>query len=450
VGAAAPPVHPPSGGGGGGAPPRARIDEMGRGLSPFPYLLIYPQDEHERLLIDRLAAAGVQVERPVQLVGFETAGGGVVARLRDGAGQVSTCRASFLAGCDGARSTVREALGIEFGGGTYEHLFYVADVEARGPAVDGGIHVALDQADFVAVFCLAGPGRARLIGTVRGEAAARGDALGWDDVSREALAQLRLDIERVNWFSTYHVHHRVATRFRAGPVFLLGDAAHIHSPVGGQGMNTGIGDAINLAWKLAAVVDGSAPATLLDSFEPERIAFARRLVKTTDRVFQVVSSTGAVAREVRTRVVPPVMAALLGRAMVRRAFFRTISQIGISYRHGPLAVGSAGAVHGGDRLPWVPAAADAGGGDNHQPLASLGWHVQVHGQASAGLAAQCESRRLPLFVYPWGPAAAQAGLARDAAYLVRPDGHVVLADPEARPDALARVLDERGLLPPPA
>ena len=128
--------------------------------------------------------------------------------------------------------------------------------------------------------------------------------LSWDDVSQRVIEWMRIDVERVNWFSTYRVHHRVADRFRKGRAFLLGDAAHIHSPVGGQGMNTGIGDAVNLAWKLADVLHGRADASLLDSYEPERIAFARRLVATTDQAFTGVTSDGAIARRVRLNIVP--------------------------------------------------------------------------------------------------------------------------------------------------
>ena len=163
-----------------------------------------------------------------------------------------------------------------FPGGTYRQLFYVADVEAAGPALNGELHVDLDEADFLAVFPLAGEGRARLIGTVRDERADRADTLTFEDVSDRAINHLKVQIKRVNWFSTYHVHHRVAQHFRKGRAFLLGDAAHIHSPAGGQGMNTGIGDAINLAWKLAAVVAGRAGDRLLDSYEAERIGFAQK------------------------------------------------------------------------------------------------------------------------------------------------------------------------------
>src|SRR6202012_2147317 len=191
-----------------------------------------------------------------------------------------------------------------FPGGTYDHLFYVADVEAGGPPVNGELDVDLDDADFLAVFPMSGSGRARLVGSVRDDAAQDHEHLRLQDVQGRAVQNLKIEITRVNWFSTYRVHHRVAQQFRQGRAFLLGDAAHIHSPVGGQGMNTGIGDAINLAWKLAAVIHGRASVELLDSYEPERIAFARRLVATTDRAFTGVTSRGTIARRVRMDIMP--------------------------------------------------------------------------------------------------------------------------------------------------
>ena len=150
------------------------------------------------------------------------------------------------------------------------------------------------------------------------------DDLSWNDVSQRVIEWMRIDVERVNWFSTYRVHHRVADHFRKGRAFLLGDAAHIHSPVGGQGMNTGIGDAVNLAWKLAAVLHGRADASLLDSYEPERIAFARRLVATTDRAFTGVTSAGAIARLVRLHIVP----------LVAPAHFRVRGRAALHVSHG--------------------------------------------------------------------------------------------------------------------
>src|SRR5205085_9299061 len=136
------------------------------------------------------------------------------------------------------------------------------------------------------------------------ERADRADTLTFNDIRGRAIEQMKVTIAKVNWFSTYHVHHRVTQHFGKGRAFLAGDAAHIHSPSGGQGMNTGIGDAINLAWKLAAVVAGRAPDQLLDSYEAERIGFGRRLVAPTDRVFSFATSEGRLADFLRTRVAP--------------------------------------------------------------------------------------------------------------------------------------------------
>src|SRR5438132_596644 len=143
-------------------------------------------------------------------------------------------------------------------------------IVSSGPLLYHVLHVSIDESDVVAVFPLKDEGRVRLICTIRPGAEKEGEQLGWKDVSTNLLQRLRIDVRRVNWFSTYHVHHRVAARFRQGRVFLLGDAAHIHSPVGGQGMNTGIGDAVNLAWKLAAALRGRAPERILHTYEPER------------------------------------------------------------------------------------------------------------------------------------------------------------------------------------
>ena len=184
---------------------RAVFGEMGAGLSPFPYALIYPQDEHERLLIERLAESGVDVERSTELVDFEDAPGGVRAHLKRADGTLETCEAAYLAGCDGAHSSVREALQIGFPGGTYAHQFYVADVEAAGAAMNGELHVALDTTDFLAVFPLKGEGRARLIGTVREDSAGparqpllerRESARDRVDAHRRAARQLVLDLPR--------------------------------------------------------------------------------------------------------------------------------------------------------------------------------------------------------------------------------------------------------------
>jgi 2-polyprenyl-6-methoxyphenol hydroxylase-like FAD-dependent oxidoreductase len=433
---------------GGARVARVPLRRMGEGLSPFPFALTFPQDAHERLLIDRLAALGVNVERRTELVRFDQHPDRVRALLRGPDSAEGVCEAAYLAGCDGARSTVREALATGFPGGTYSGLFYVADVDAAGPAADGDIHVDLEEADFLAVFPLKGPGRLRLIGPVSWATKSGHREPTFDDVGERAIRNLKLTVARVNWFSTYRVHHRVATRFRQGRAFLLGDAAHVHSPVGGQGMNTGIGDAVNLAWKLAAVLKGGASDGLLATYEPERIGFARRLVATTDRVFTFVTRQGTIARVVRTRLVPLIVPLLFRPAALRRFFFRTVSQIGVNYRRSPLSEGTAGAVRGGDRLPWVElAGGDGQAADNFATLESLRWQAHCYGEAPSSVRAACATKGLALHAFPWRAPMRRAGLRRNAVYLIRPDGYVGLADPAGDASAIERYLEKHAIRP---
>jgi len=422
---------------------RVAFAAIGEDLTPFPFLKILPQDEHEKLLIEYLAGFGVAVERRTELVGFTDGAGGVTARLRGPDGAEETCEADYIAGCDGARSVVRGEIGAGFAGGTYRQVFYVADVEAAGPSVDGELHVDLDEADFLAVFPLAGEGRARLIGTVRDERAEHPEDLKFEDVSAQAIAHMKVEVRMVNWFSTYHVHHRVTDHFRKGRAFLLGDAAHIHSPAGGQGMNTGIGDAINLAWKLAWVLSGRATDALLDSYEAERIGFARRLVASTDRAFGFATADGPVAEFVRTRLAPLVIPSVMLIEPLREFMFRTISQITLNYRGSPLSVGRTGDVQAGDRLPWTPASTP----QEAAALAEMGWQVQVYGQAPDALAAWSRAQGVPLHVFAFRDDHRRVGIARDAAYLLRPDTYLALADPRADPATLERYFADRGIKP---
>ena len=420
---------------------QVQFRSIGSDLTPYPFLHIFPQDQHERLLIERLEKLGVSVQRQTELLGFTDEGDRVVARLRGPDGVEREWEAQYLAGCDGARSLVRETIGTGFPGGTYKQVFYVADVDASGPSLDGQLHIDLDEADFLAVFPLAGEGRARLIGTVRDQRAEHAETLRFEDVSERAITHLKVDVKQVHWFSTYRVHHRVTGHFRHGRVFVLGDAAHIHSPAGGQGMNTGIGDAINLAWNLATVLDGRAADRLLDSYEAQRIGFAQRLVATTDRVFTLATAEGRVADLVRTRLVPTLMPAILHFESAREFLFRTISQITLNYRDGPLSEGAAGDVHGGDRLPWVA----VNGSDNFSSLTRMTWQVHVYGNASDALRAWCAQHAMPLEVFDWHPQHEAAGLARNALYLIRPDTYVALADNAGTPEALDIYLTSKGI-----
>jgi len=420
---------------------RMGFGSVGEGLTPYPFLHIFPQDQHERLLIKRLEELGVSVERRTELLGYTEGEDCVVARLRGVDGQEESCEATYVAGCDGARSLVRETMGTGFPGGTYRQVFYVADVDLKGAVANGELHIDLDEADFLAVFPLEGAGRARFIGTVRGERADNPETLRFEDVSSKAIENMKVEVEKVNWFSTYRVHHRVTDHFRKGRAFLLGDAAHVHSPAGGQGMNTGIGDAVNLAWKLQSVLTGRAPDALLDSYDAERSKFARRLVATTDKVFTFATADGRLADVLRTRIAPIVMPRLIGFDFAREYLFRTVSQIMLNYRDGPLSTGTAGHVHGGDRLPW----AESAGGDNFTPLADPVWQIHVYGSVKPQLATWCADRNLPLHRFDWSSAHEKAGLARDAVYLIRPDTYVALVDTGGTSHAIESYFGHHGL-----
>jgi 2-polyprenyl-6-methoxyphenol hydroxylase-like FAD-dependent oxidoreductase len=409
---------------------------FGEGLSPFPFVLSFPQDEHEKLLVNLLSEAGIQVEWSTELTGFVCSQDSVQAALRSKSG-AENCTVEYICGCDGAHSTVRETLKFGFPGGTYERLFYVADVHLTSGPQNEDINFCLGPDFLLIVFPIRTSGQHRLIGIVP-DVGKDPQQITFDDVrpSAEQLADVRVD--KVNWFSTYKVHHRVADHFRSGRAFIAGDAGHIHSPAGGQGMNTGIGDAVNLAWKLASVVSGRASAAVLDSYEAERITFARDLVSTTDRVFQTISGRSVTAQFVRAFLMPYVFPLAFQVRPIRVELYRIASQIRIEYRQSPLSRSSAGKIHGGDRLPWAPAS----GGSNFDVLRSLDWQLHIYGAATPALQNCAKKLNLPLYEFTWSDQAERAGLQKNASYLVRPDGYIALADSAQDPAELERYFDE--------
>ena len=233
---------------------------------------------------------------------------------------------------------MRELNGITFPGAPYEHVFFVADMEATGSMVPDEVNVYLWREGFHLLFPMRGKDHWRIVGILPPALRDR------KDVTFEAVmpslrneAGAGLSFKTCTWFSTYRIHHRSASRFRDRRCFLLGDAAHIHSPVGAQGMNTGLQDAYNLAWKLALVVKGQADAALLDSYEEERIPVAQRLLNTTDRAFRLVVSDSWLAGLLRTKVLARIAAFAMSLERVQRIAFRTVSQTGIDYRKSPLS-----------------------------------------------------------------------------------------------------------------
>src|SRR3989454_390746 len=433
---------------------RLPVGDIGRGLSPYPFLLILGQDDNERLLGDALCKHGMAVDWSTELVGLAQDTSAVKTSLKQPDGTIEEVTVGWVAGCDGARSAVRELNGIAFEGAPYEHVFFVADTRVTGPMVPDELNVYLWREGFHLFFPMRGTDHWRLVGILPPHLRGR------DDVTfEEVIPSVRqeagsgLSFKACSWYSTYRIHHRRAVRFRDRRCFLLGDAAHIHSPVGAQGMNTGLQDAYNLAWKLALVVSGRAGQALLDSYEDERLPVAKRLLSTTDRAFSLVVSDGWLAGQFRTRVLAKIMAFAMGMERVQRLAFRTISQIGIRYRASHLSETSArlpeAAPRAGDRFPWLrlkflPI------GDTEDLFGKLDdtrFTLILIGQASPPGGVPELGDLLRILDVPSDLAndreLARAHIPRPSFYLLRPDGHVGLAGTHLDASAATRYVSER-------
>jgi hypothetical protein len=268
-----------------------------------------------------------------------------------------TVEAKYIVGCDGAGSHVRHALGLTFGGSTFERLFYVADARVDWELPHDALQVCLARDVFTAFFPMKGEGRYRIVGTFPEGVKKEQGEVTYEEIERQIKreAKLSLEISEVNWFSLYKVHSRRVNKFSEGRAFVAGDAAHIHSPAGAQGMNTGIQDVYNLAWKLALVVKGRAGAGLLETYDEERLPNAERLLQTTDRFFEFAAGANWLLSLIRLTVFPVVAGTLIRLDSVRKRVFPVISQTGINYRGSSLSDQAAARgfkVKAGDRMPY--------------------------------------------------------------------------------------------------
>ena len=433
---------------------RVPLGDIGKSLSPYPFLLILGQDDNERLMGDALRDWGMAVQWNTELVALEQESSHVTATLRQPDGTSRKVSAAWIAGCDGAHSAVRELSGIPFPGAPYQHVFFIADTEATGAMVPDELNVYLWRKGFHLFFPMRGTDHWRVVGILPPDMRGRDD-LTFEDVKPSVLreAGAGLSFKACSWFSTYRIHHRCAARFRERHCFLLGDAAHIHSPVGAQGMNTGLQDAYNLAWKLALVVSGRAQPALLDSYEAERIPVARRLLQTTDRAFALVVSDNWVAGLLRTRILAKILAFAMTIERIKKLAFRTISQIGIRYPTSPLSKTLPGlparAPRAGDRFPWLRLKFGANGSaeDLFQVLDDMRFNLIVVGQAALPDLALALGDVLRSHVIPDDPVndreLARVQISAPSYYLLRPDGHVGLAGTRLETADVKQYLTER-------
>jgi 2-polyprenyl-6-methoxyphenol hydroxylase-like FAD-dependent oxidoreductase len=423
--------------------------DLGLADTAYPYLLFLSQAETERILAEHLAASGIAIERGVELVALTQHGEAVSATLRQRDGRQQQVSARYVIGCDGAHSTVRREAGIRFLGGPYPQAFILADTEADGIEPDSA-HAFLSETGILLFFPLGTPATWRLLAMRPPADPTPPDApviLQEVQAIADTYTGGTVRLHAPVWITNFRLHHRAATAYRAGRVFLAGDAAHIHSPVGAQGMNTGIQDAQDLAWKLAHTLHGIAGAGLLDTYQLERAPIGARVVRVTDRAFTIITSTSPLARLMRTRVAPILIPLVLAAKTARGCVFRAVSELAIHYRHSPLSEEGPNPPRrgpkAGDRLPDAPVVHNGQMTTLHATTAGSGWHLLLCGPVAAWPAAELtrldQAQRGLLTVHhlgasdtlggPHDPASTALrrlglGPADSACYLLRPDGYI--------------------------
>jgi len=404
--------------------------------------LLLSQAEIEAQLRHRLADLGGRVEWGAGVVNVEQDARGVTVELGGGA----TTRSEWIVGCDGAHSAVRKAASIGFPGVPLVERFLLADVHADLPIPRDTVSVWLQGAGLIGAFPLPGEDLWRLMAPAPEDGAPEGGAPGsrGDGETVALLARVleersglaAASVRDAEWTSRFRFHRRLAETYRRGRILLAGDAAHIHSPFGGQGMNTGLGDAENLAWKLALVATGRAQPALLDTYEAERRPIATGVLATTSSMTGLILGDTTLARLVRDHAVVP----LLNRPRIQRLIWEQTSQLKINYRRGPLGQGAripgTRGPRPGDRIPDL--ACRHADGRHTRLHAELGSRWALLGPGKSDACAAVARRHLGehgvTVLAPSGDPAREV-------LLVRPDGHLGWRGGPA-PDGLDRWLSE--------
>jgi 2-polyprenyl-6-methoxyphenol hydroxylase-like FAD-dependent oxidoreductase len=335
---------------------KVEIGEIGKGMTDFPYLLAYEQSENETLLYENLKNNGKSVEWETEFVSLKEYKNEIVV-LAKKSNETFEIKAEYLIGCDGASSPIRHQLKFNFQGGTYENKFFVADVIMNWKVPHDNLVIAPSDKNFCGFFPLKGDRYYRVLGSLP-RVYFNKENISFEDIEKEVIKTIGIpiDFEKVNWFSIYNLHHRCVDNFSSGRLYLAGDSAHIHSPAGGQGMNTGLQDAYNITWKLAFVLKKQAKSDLLNTYNEERLPFAKWLMKFTDRMFNIMTSDNWFIAKFRMHVVLNIIATIFSFRKIRPIMFRTVSQIWYSYKGKSLSLSTSKQkllFHAGDRLPYI-------------------------------------------------------------------------------------------------
>jgi 2-polyprenyl-6-methoxyphenol hydroxylase-like FAD-dependent oxidoreductase len=415
------------------------LRNFGKDLSQYPYMLMLEQSKNEELLYEFVRSHDCDVSWNTELENFSQDASGLTAQVKLPSGESQTIRGKYLVGCDGSKSVVRHELGLTFEGSTFERLFYVADARVDWDFPHDALHVCLAREVFVAFFPMPGENRYRIVGTFPESKNQEDGEVDYEEIEQEIKdqAKLKLDISDVRWFSLYKVHSRRVNKFSEGKCFVAGDAAHIHSPAGAQGMNTGIGDAYNLAWKLALVIKGAAGESLLETYNEERLANAKRLLDSTDRMFELAAGSSWLMSFLRTTIFPPVAGFMASLDAVSKRVFPLISQIGINYRKDDLLSEHTDDefedVRAGDRLPYFL----VDGESIFEQLKAPKFHVLLFGKGECDQFAQfgdlVDCHRLSIDAR----ISEIFGTEDDFGLLLRPDNHIAFIESVITPEQVA-------------
>jgi 2-polyprenyl-6-methoxyphenol hydroxylase-like FAD-dependent oxidoreductase len=400
------------------------VFDVGIEDTPYPFLLFISQAETEAALTAHLTHRGVTIERGTELLALDQQDARVTCQLKT-AGGAETVEAAYAVGCDGAASTVRRLLGIGFTGGRYPQRFALADVHVDGDLPPDRIHAFLSRRGIMFLFPLGQPAPWRVIGMLPSDQPDEDLTLPAVQAIVDEFAGGGLRLRDPVWVSDFRLRHRLADRYRSGRVFLAGDAAHVHSPAGGQGMNVGIQDAVNLGWKLAMVARGTASRDLLDSYEHERRPVGGALLRFTDRLFTLATTTRPPISTIRATIAPYALPVATRLRPLRAAAFRRIAELDVTYRHSPAVqdARSARRPAAGDRLPD----AHTHNGTLHSLIASPGFHLLLAGPVDDVAHPVLAVHRLEPGEQAWTTLRVRTV----AQILVRPDGHIAYRADEA-------------------
>ncbi|WP_257351530.1 FAD-dependent monooxygenase [Pseudalkalibacillus decolorationis] len=299
--------------------------------SPFPMVLMVPQNITEEVLYENLKNQGYDVEWETSLLDFKEIEEGCQATVRKDRDKDETITAKYIVGCDGAHSAVRHQLGFEFEGTTIDQTFALADIKLDWKLPYNQSYAFVNKGQFIAFFPMK-DGRHRILMTSKEDSKQQEVTMEEIQSVINKVGPSPATISDPSWTSRFHVNQRKVKEARKGRIFLAGDAAHIHSPVGAQGMNTGIQDAFNLSWKLALVVQNHSPEDLLNSYAEERVPVWSELLAGTERVTRMLLNENQLFNHFRKRVAP----IITSKKPVRQRLIGSLSEIGIHYRHSPL------------------------------------------------------------------------------------------------------------------